>query len=176
MIDKEWQSYDTWKFAVSLIPVCLVLETQYSNLSIWACASKGQIDILGRIVSASGQFFRPDFRPQDKIFWPIFVHTIRFDHSLLGGINSSSDNYTTNSNYNFVRSSFKQWCSNVTWLLRYVLEKSHLPAIIDAKNTMTLVRGWYWHLSSNETSVADEPFVEGDNTTASLPVDTAFAR
>ena len=35
-----------------------------------ACSSKGRIVILGRIVSASGQIFRSDFRPQDEIFRP----------------------------------------------------------------------------------------------------------
>ena len=35
-----------------------------------ACSSKGRTVILGRIVSASGQIFRSDFRPQDKIFCP----------------------------------------------------------------------------------------------------------
>ena len=35
-----------------------------------ACSSKGQIVILGRIGSASGQIFRPDFRPQDEIIRP----------------------------------------------------------------------------------------------------------
>ena len=35
-----------------------------------ACSSKGRIIILGRIVSASGQIFRSDFRPQDKLFRP----------------------------------------------------------------------------------------------------------
>ena len=34
------------------------------------CTSKGRIVILGRIVSASGQIFRPDFRPQDEIIRP----------------------------------------------------------------------------------------------------------
>ena len=38
--------------------------------SQWACSSKGRIVILGRIVSASGQIFRSDFRPQDEIFRP----------------------------------------------------------------------------------------------------------
>ena len=32
--------------------------------------SKGRIVILGRIVSASGQILRSDFRPQDEIFRP----------------------------------------------------------------------------------------------------------
>ena len=31
-------------------------------------SSKGRIVILGRIVSASGQIFRLDFRPQDEMF------------------------------------------------------------------------------------------------------------
>ena len=35
-----------------------------------ACSSKGRIVILGRIVLASGQILRPDFRPHDKIFRP----------------------------------------------------------------------------------------------------------
>ena len=35
-----------------------------------ACSSKGRIVILGQIVSASGQIFRSDFRPQDEIFRP----------------------------------------------------------------------------------------------------------
>ena len=38
--------------------------------TVWACSSKGRIVILGRIVSASGQIFRSDFRPQDEIFRP----------------------------------------------------------------------------------------------------------
>ena len=33
-------------------------------------SSKGRNGILGRIVLASGQIFRPDFRPQDEIFRP----------------------------------------------------------------------------------------------------------
>ena len=40
------------------------------NQSYRACSSKGRIVILGRIVSASGQIFRYDFRPQDEIFRP----------------------------------------------------------------------------------------------------------
>ena len=36
----------------------------------WAYSSKGRIVILGRIVLASGQIFRSDFRPQDEIFRP----------------------------------------------------------------------------------------------------------
>ena len=43
-------------------------------LRVWflrACSSKGQIVILGRIVSASGQIFRSDFRPQDEMFRPL---------------------------------------------------------------------------------------------------------
>ena len=39
-------------------------------LTLWVYSSKGQNGILGRIVSASGQIFRPDFRPQDEIFRP----------------------------------------------------------------------------------------------------------
>ena len=39
-------------------------------LSYRVYTSKGRIVILGQIVSASGQIFRPDFCPQDKIFWP----------------------------------------------------------------------------------------------------------
>ena len=39
-------------------------------LTLWACSSKGRIVILGQIVSASGQIFRSDFRPQDEIFRP----------------------------------------------------------------------------------------------------------
>ena len=35
-----------------------------------ACSSKGRIVILGRIVLASGQIFRSNFRPQDEIFRP----------------------------------------------------------------------------------------------------------
>ena len=38
--------------------------------ALWACSSKGRIVILGRIVLASGQIFRSDFRPQDEIFRP----------------------------------------------------------------------------------------------------------
>ena len=38
--------------------------------SVWVYSSKGQIAILGRIVSASGQIFRPDFRPQGEIIRP----------------------------------------------------------------------------------------------------------
>ena len=39
-----------------------------NGLSIYT--SKGRIEILGRIVSATRQIFRPDFRPQDEIFRP----------------------------------------------------------------------------------------------------------
>ena len=39
-------------------------------MSLRACSSTGRIVILGRIVSASGQIFRSDFRPQDEIFRP----------------------------------------------------------------------------------------------------------
>ena len=39
-------------------------------MALGDCSSKGQIVILGRIVSASGQIFRPYFRPQDEIFRP----------------------------------------------------------------------------------------------------------
>ena len=39
-------------------------------MALGDCSSKGQIVILGRIVSASGQIFRSDFRPQDEIFHP----------------------------------------------------------------------------------------------------------
>ena len=42
----------------------------YFRATVRACSSKGQIVILGRIVSASGQIFRSDFRPQDEIFRP----------------------------------------------------------------------------------------------------------
>ena len=47
--------------------------TFFVRVEIWtlrACSSKGRIVILGRIVSASGQIFRSDFRPQDEIFRP----------------------------------------------------------------------------------------------------------
>ena len=37
------------------------------HLALRACSSKGRIVILGRIVLASGQIFRSDFRPQDEI-------------------------------------------------------------------------------------------------------------
>ena len=40
------------------------------KITLRACSSKGRIVILGRIVSASGQIFRSDFRPQDEIFRP----------------------------------------------------------------------------------------------------------
>ena len=39
-------------------------------MSFRAYSSKGRNFILGRIVSASGQIFRSDFRPQDEIFRP----------------------------------------------------------------------------------------------------------
>ena len=39
-------------------------------MALGDCSSKGRIVILGRIVSASGQIFRSDFRPQDEIFRP----------------------------------------------------------------------------------------------------------
>ena len=42
----------------------------YNCITLRACSSKGQIVIWGRIVSASGQIFRSDFRPQDEIFRP----------------------------------------------------------------------------------------------------------
>ena len=40
------------------------------SVALRACSSKGLIVILGWIVSASGQIFRSDFRPQDEIFRP----------------------------------------------------------------------------------------------------------
>ena len=40
------------------------------KITLRACSSKGRIVILGRIVSASWQIFRSDFRPQDEIFRP----------------------------------------------------------------------------------------------------------
>ena len=47
-----------------------MLFLQPDVLTLRACSSKGRIVILGRIVSASGQIFRSDFRPQDEIFRP----------------------------------------------------------------------------------------------------------
>ena len=38
-------------------------------MALGDCSSKGQIVILGRIVLALGQIFRPDFLPQDEIIW-----------------------------------------------------------------------------------------------------------
>ena len=46
------------------------MSTSATQMSVWAFSSKGQIVILGRIVSASRQIFRSDFRPQDEIFHP----------------------------------------------------------------------------------------------------------
>ena len=42
-------------------------------IDITGLGSKGRIVILGRIVSASGQIFRRDFRPQDEIFRPVMA-------------------------------------------------------------------------------------------------------
>ena len=39
-------------------------------MALGDCSSKERIVILGQIVSASGQIFRSDFRPQDEIFRP----------------------------------------------------------------------------------------------------------
>ena len=53
--------------------ICSVQTLKYTFTMYWplgACSSKGRIVILGRIVLASGQIFRSDFRPQDEIFRP----------------------------------------------------------------------------------------------------------
>ena len=59
---RHWILFIFWVIAVA----CL----WHFARTFWACSSKGKIGITGRIVSASGQIFRPDFCPQDEIIWP----------------------------------------------------------------------------------------------------------
>ena len=58
--------------------------TGYIVMTLRACSFKGRIVILGRIVSASGQIFRSDFRPQDEIFRPGMPFRPLDEHALKG--------------------------------------------------------------------------------------------
>ena len=82
-------------------------------MKLRACSSKGRIVILGRIVSASGQIFRSDFRPQDEIFRP----GMPFFHS---------DEQAHSGNFQYKKSHFgKKWpkidqnCENKTGFYHY---------------------------------------------------------
>ena len=57
--------------------------TEHVEMTQRACSSKGRIVILGRIVSASRQIFRADFRPQDETFPTVLILNLQKDDGSL---------------------------------------------------------------------------------------------